>query len=234
MHAFELEREPQPSARLAAGVLIFVYSTSLALASSSALRSAPLGWNDEFLALIPGPRSANVAASAAMPNYKKRRSFEAGHARKFLLVVDESPEVESALYYAASRIARSSGTLLMLYVIEPQEFQHWVGVRQVQLEEQTNKARALFRLLRRKLHLAGFETIPCEEIIREGSKADEIVAEIEEDEDVAILVLGASIDPQGPGPLVSTLAAGRAAGSFPIPITVVPGNLSLDDILALA
>jgi hypothetical protein len=57
---------------------------------------------------------------------------------------------------------------------------------------------------------------------------------IAEDEDVAILVLGAAVDPEGPGPLVATLAAGTAAGSFPIPITIVPGKLSLEDILSLA
>ncbi len=95
-----------------------------------------------------------------MTTFKKRRSFEAGHARKFLLVVDESQEVESALYYAASRIAHSSGSILMLYVIEPQQFQHWAGVRQVQIEEETNKARALFRLFRRKLHLIGLRGNP--------------------------------------------------------------------------
>ena len=66
---------------------------------------------------------------------KPRRSFEAGHRRKFLLVVDESQEVESALYYAASRVQRSSGSLVMLHVIEPGEYQHWAGVRQVQIEE---------------------------------------------------------------------------------------------------
>ncbi|MBY0227406.1 MAG: universal stress protein [Hyphomicrobium sp.] len=169
-----------------------------------------------------------------MPITKKRRSFEAGHARKFLLIVDDSQEVESALYYAASRILRSSGILVMLYVIEPQEFQHWVGVRQVQLEEETNKARALFRLFKRKLHNVGFENIPVEEVIREGTKADELMKLIDEDEDIAILVLGASVDPVGPGPLVSSLALGRTAGCFPIPITVVPGNLALEDILTLA
>lgn len=166
--------------------------------------------------------------------YRKRRSFEAGHARKFLLIVDDSPEVESALYYSAARIVRSSGTILMLYVIEPQDFQHWAGVKQVQIEEETLKARALFRLFRRKLHLVGFENIVCEELVREGIKAEEIKKTIAEDEDVSILVLGASTDPKGPGPLVSTLAAGSAAGSFPIPVTVVPGNLAFDDIIALA
>lgn len=169
-----------------------------------------------------------------MPTTRKRRSFEAGHARKFLLVIDESAEVESALYYAASRILHSSGSLVMFYCIEPQEFQHWVGVRQVQLEEETNKARALFRLFRRKLHNVGFENIAIEEVVREGSKPEELLRLIEEDEDIAILVLGAATDAKGPGPLVSTLAAGKAAGTFPIPITIVPGNLSLEDILTLA
>jgi nucleotide-binding universal stress UspA family protein len=165
---------------------------------------------------------------------RKRRSFEAGHFRKFLLVVDESQEVEAALYYAASRIQRSSGSIVMLYVIVPQEFQHWINVRQQQVEEETNKAKALFRLLRRKLNLAGFENVASEEIICEGGKGEEIRRLIDEDEDIAILVLGASTDPAGPGPLVASLAAGTAAGSFPIPVTIVPGALDLEDIQALA
>jgi nucleotide-binding universal stress UspA family protein len=169
-----------------------------------------------------------------MTAIKKRRSFEAGHFRKFLLIVDESQEVEAALYYAASRVQRSSGSIVMLYVIVPQEFQHWINVRQQQIEEETTKAKALFRLFRRKLNLAGFEGVACEEVIREGSKGEEIRKLIDEDEDIAILVLGASTDPAGPGPLVSSLAAGTAAGSFPIPVTIVPGNLDLEDIKTLA
>lgn len=169
-----------------------------------------------------------------MPSTRTRRSFEAGHARKFLLIVDESKEFESALYYAASRILRSSGSLVLLYVIEPQEFQHWMGVRQVQLDEEKNKAKALFRLVRRKLHNVGFDNINIEEVTRQGTKPEELRRLIEEDEDIAILVLGASTEIKGPGPLVSSLAAGKEAGGFPIPITIVPGNLELADILTLA
>lgn len=169
-----------------------------------------------------------------MTEIRRRRSFEAGHARKFLLIVDESQEVESALYYAAARIAHSSGTLVMLYVIEPQEYQHWAGVRQVQIEEETVKAKALFRLFRRKLNNVGYEHVACEEVIREGVKSEQILAAIADDDDVAILVLGASTDQKGPGPLVSALAVGKAAGTFPIPITVVPGNLTLEEIKGLA
>ena len=165
---------------------------------------------------------------------KPRRSFEAGHLRKFLLIVDDSTEVESALYYAASRVQRSSGIIVMLYVIEPAEFTYWVGVRERQVEEETATAKALFRLFRRKLNQAGFEDVVTEEAIREGAKAEQIVAAIDEDDDVAIMVLGASTDVKGPGPLVTSLAVGKQAGSFPIPITIVPGNLALDDIKALA
>ncbi|MDX2287452.1 MAG: universal stress protein [Hyphomicrobiaceae bacterium] len=165
---------------------------------------------------------------------KKRRSFEAGHRRKFLLIVDNSQEVDAALNYAASRIKHSGGQIVMLYVIEPQDFQHWMGVRQVQLEEETAKAKALFRLFRRKLNQSGFEDVVHEEVIGEGQKPAEILKTIDADEDIAILVLGAAVDNKGPGPLVSLLASGKAAGTFPIPITIVPGNLTLDEIQALA
>jgi nucleotide-binding universal stress UspA family protein len=165
---------------------------------------------------------------------KKRRVFEQGHLRKFLVIVDESPEVESALFFCASRIQHAGGVLLLLYVIEPQDYQHWAGVRQVQIDEETTKAKALFRLLRRKLNQEGFQDIAVEEVIQEGKTDETILGVISDDEDVAILVLGASTDAKGPGPLVSSLAAGKLAGTFPIPITIVPGDLSVEDIRTLA
>lgn len=169
-----------------------------------------------------------------MTTQRKRRSYEAGHHRKYLLIVDESSEVDAALYFCASRIAHTSGTIVLLYVIQPQNFQHWMGVRQVQKEEETNKARALFRLFRRKLNNAGFDNVGTEEVIREGKNNEQIIAQIEEDEDIAILVLGASTESSGPGPLVSSLALGRTAGTFPIPIVIVPGDMTIDDLKSLA
>ena len=169
-----------------------------------------------------------------MSTPKPRRAFDEGHVRKFLVIADETTEVDAALYFAACRVARTVGKLVMLYVIQPQDFQHWMGVKDVQVEEETQKAKALFRLLRRKLTNAELEHVLCDEIIREGSLAEEIRAQIEEDEDIGVLVLGAATDTKGPGPLVSSLAAGKAAGSFPIPITIVPGHLTLSDVKALA
>lgn len=165
---------------------------------------------------------------------KQRRVFEQGHRRKFLVIIDETPEVESALFFAASRIGHTGGQIVLLYVIEPHDFTQWAGVKDLQVEEETNKAKALFRLNRRRLDKAGFEQIATEEVIRSGKRPEAILKMIDEDEDVAILILGASTDNRGPGPLVSSLAAGKLAGTFPIPIVIVPGNLSLDEIKAMA
>ncbi|MNL85213.1 hypothetical protein D3C87_2134570 [compost metagenome] len=66
--------------------------------------------------------------------------------------------------------------------------------------------------------------------IREGETASELISLIEEDQDIAILVLAAGSGKEGPGPLVQSLA-GRAL--FQIPVTVVPAGLSNDDIDAV-
>src|SRR5690606_32382656 len=111
----------------------------------------------------------------AMPDRKKRHVFDKGHRRKFLVVVDEPPECESALAFAASRAQRTKGGLALLYVVEPGDFQHWLGVEEIAREEGLNKAKAVFRLFQRKLKNMGFEKLEAEEIIREGKKDDEIV-----------------------------------------------------------
>jgi nucleotide-binding universal stress UspA family protein len=165
---------------------------------------------------------------------QRRRVFEEGHRRKFLIVVDDSPECEMALAYAVRRARRTGGGVALLFIIEPADFPHWLGVEAAYREEAQAKARAVFRLYGRKMKLWGYEDVVAEEIVREGARAEQIMKLIYEDPDIGILVLGASVDPAGPGPLVSSLAGGRNAGSFPVPVTVVPGGLSMEEIEALA
>jgi hypothetical protein len=170
-----------------------------------------------------------------MATRTKRRSFEEGHLRKMLVIIDDSQEVEAALFFCASRIAHSSGVIVMLHVVEPpQDLQTWMGVQQLHIEEETNKAKARFRLFRRKLNQTGFENVVTEEVIRQGQVNEQITKLIDEDQDIGIMVLGAATDAKGPGPLVSSLAAGNQAGTFPIPITIVPGGLTLEELQALA
>lgn len=161
----------------------------------------------------------------------KRRSFEEGHRRKFLVVVDETPECDRALVYAAMRAERTSGAVVMLYCIAPAEFQHWIGVENIMRAEAMEEAETTLARAAEKIRAAA--RIDPESVIVEGVLSTEILKVIEEDQDIAILVLAAGTSSEGPGPLVSSFAS-KSAGSFPIPVTIVPGTLSDEDIATLA
>jgi len=70
-------------------------------------------------------------------------------------------------------------------------------------------------------------------IIREGRRDEQVMQLIREDKDVAILVLAAGTGKEGPGPLVSMVAS-ASEKAFPIPVTVVPGNLTEEALRSLA
>lgn len=162
---------------------------------------------------------------------RKRRSYEAGHRPKFLVVIDDSPECDRAVYFAARRALRIKADLVMLRVIEPHDrHQQWLGVADIMREEAEEEANAaLDTFCARAKAIAGM--IP-ERVIREGVSSEEILKLIEEDEDIAVLVLAAGTQKEGPGPLVTNLA--KTAGTFPIPVVIVPGNLSDEDLDALS
>jgi nucleotide-binding universal stress UspA family protein len=160
----------------------------------------------------------------------KRLSREAGHRRKFLAIVDETPECERAIAYASRRARSTGGSVVLLFVIDSKDFQQWLGVEQIMREEAKNAASAALDAQAAKVREAiGVEP---ELVIREGVPVEEIHKLIEEDQDIAILVLAAGNAKEGPGPLVSSIAGKSAA--FPIPVTVVPQNLSDEDIESLA
>jgi nucleotide-binding universal stress UspA family protein len=163
----------------------------------------------------------------------KRKSFEPGHLRKFLVVVDETPECDRAVYYAARRAARTGGKLVLFAAVQVggQDVQQMFGVGDLMREEAREEAEGrLDHFAARARNLAGVDP---ERVLREGPKADEILKYIDEDEDVGILVLAAGTSKEGPGPLVSSIA-GAGSGTFPIPITLVPGHLKDDELDALA
>jgi nucleotide-binding universal stress UspA family protein len=161
----------------------------------------------------------------------RRSAFETGHRRKFLVVVDETEECDRAVVYAARRAARTGGALVLLTIIEDADFRSFLGVEKVMRAEARAEAdMALAKVAERVREVAGIDP---ELIVAEGVAATEVTRLIETDLDIAILVLAAGLASEGPGPLVTALA-GRGAGSFPVPITIVPGHLSDSDIAASA
>lgn len=161
---------------------------------------------------------------------KKRRAYEAGHRAKFLAVVDETPECSRAVRFAARRAARINATVLLLAVASPPEDETWLGVGEMMQAEAEEKAAATLELAAAAVRaIAGLEP---ERVVRTGDKAAETVALIEEDEDIAILVLAAGTGTGGPGPLVTSII--KNTGGFSIPVAIVPGQLTDEEIDALA
>jgi nucleotide-binding universal stress UspA family protein len=163
--------------------------------------------------------------------HTRRRSFETGHRPKFLVVIDETPECDRAARFAARRVARINAILTMLTVITPPDAFEWLGVGDVMQAEAEAEAEArLEAAAARARSAAGVEP---ERLARVGDTAEEILRLIEEDVDISYLVLAAGTAKEGPGPLVSGLA-GKAASSYPVPVIIVPGGLSDEEIDAIA
>jgi nucleotide-binding universal stress UspA family protein len=161
---------------------------------------------------------------------RRRRSYEAGHSPKWLVVIDDTPECDRAVYFACRRAMRVGAGVVMLRVIETQDRnQQWLGVADIMKAEAHEEANtALERAASRANGLTG---ITPERVVREGPIAEQILGLIEDDEDIAILVLAAGTSKDGPGPLVSSL--GKSVGDYPIPIAIVPGHLTDEELDAM-
>jgi nucleotide-binding universal stress UspA family protein len=159
----------------------------------------------------------------------KRLSRLEGHRRKFMAVIDGTPECERAVHYAGRRAKNSNGGMVLLFVIPEGDFQQWLGVEAIMRAEAREEAEAIMAKTAQKVRES--IGIDPEIVIREGIATEQINALVEEDRDIAILVLAAASAKEGPGPLVSSVA-GRGA-AFPIPVTVLPDSLTDEEIDAL-
>jgi nucleotide-binding universal stress UspA family protein len=149
--------------------------------------------------------------------------------RKFLVVLDDTRECLNAMRFAAMRASHTGGAVQVLSVVQPQEFGAWVGVGDIMREEARERIAVHFEVFAKWMR--DKQGVDPELVIREGEAVPEIMAQIRDDPEIGILVLGAATDSKGPGPVVSALF--RQAGSLPVPITIVPGDLSKERLEAI-
>ncbi len=149
---------------------------------------------------------------------------------KFLVILDDSRECLNAMRFAAMRAARMGAGVQILAVIPPEEFNHWIGVGEIMREEARERIHAHFEVFAKWMR--DRKDIDPELVIREGEAVPEIMKQIEEDGGIGVLVLGASNEKGGPGPIVTALS--RNFGSLPIPLTIVPGEISKEKLEAIS
>ncbi|QOL81581.1 universal stress protein [Pseudooceanicola spongiae] len=149
--------------------------------------------------------------------------------RKFLVILDDSRECLNAMRFAAMRAANSGGGVAILSIISPDEFNHWIGVGDIMRAEARERIEAHFEVFAKWMR--DRQNIDPDLIVREGEPYEQILAQITEDPEIGVLVLGASTGKGGPGPLVNQMS--RNAGSLPVPITIVPEDLSKERLEAI-
>jgi len=154
-----------------------------------------------------------------------------GGRRVFLVVVDETEEMRNALRFACRRAQHTDGRVALLYVVEPAEFQHWLGVGRVMEDEARSEAERRLQTLAAEVftQTGSMPTIH----IREGKRAEELMALLQEDPSISLLVLGTASDANNPGPLVTYLMNNLSKSKVRVPVTLVPGQLSIEQIDAL-
>lgn len=149
--------------------------------------------------------------------------------RKFLVVLDDSRECLNAMRFAALRANHTGAGVQILSVIPPEEFQHWLGVAEVMRAEARERIEAHFEVFAKWMRTR--QNVEPKLVIREGEPVSEILAQIKEDPEIGVLVLGAGTDRGGPGNLVTALT--RSSGTLPVPITIVPGEMSKERLEAI-
>ncbi|MFD2174650.1 universal stress protein [Rhodobacter lacus] len=149
--------------------------------------------------------------------------------RKFLVVLDQTRECLNAMRYAAMRAAHTHGGVTILAIISPEEFQHWIGVADIMRAEAREAIEAHFEVFAKWMR--DKQGVNPELVIREGDPVSEILALVNEDHEIGVLVLGAGTEKAGPGPLVTQMS--RNSGNLPIPVTIVPGDMSKERLEAI-
>jgi len=161
----------------------------------------------------------------------QRRSYETGHKPKCLVIVDDTAEWDRAVRYASRWAIRAGGGVVMLRIVETEDQnQQWLGVADIMRAEALEEANAA--LDRAAGRANGIAAITPERVVREGDPTEQMIDVIEKDVDIIMLVLASNPGPEGPGPIISAMA--NAVGTFPIPVVIVPGDLSDTEIDALS
>ena len=152
---------------------------------------------------------------------------------KFLVVADESAESQLAAFFAGRRARNSNARISVLHVLEPPEFGHWASVAETMRAAARDNAERILKEISAEI-TSQLSEAP-EHIIREGDLFDELRKLINEDREIALLFLGVADGANGPGPLVSAVTKDPASLSArPIPIVLVPGAASREELRALA
>ena len=145
---------------------------------------------------------------------------------KFLVIVDDTEELEIAVKFAAKRALSTQGGVILLNVIEHFDPQQWQSVEDIILQEAHELAQK--KLKKWSKVVFDLTKLTPELLVKEGIPSEKIIETLESDNDIRFLVLAAAQGDQ-PGPLINILA-GQKSGKLPVPLVLVPQGLSEEEL----
>lgn len=142
----------------------------------------------------------------------------------YLVCVNNEKYSEVALHFACNLAKRNNGSIVILHVIEPSDYQSIGAVADKMREERFAEAESLLKHLATKVNKWS-DIVPVL-VVRVGFVEKEIISLVEEDGGINMLVVGTApektyIKSKVLPPLVASLGS-----KLLIPMLIVPGNLT--------
>jgi nucleotide-binding universal stress UspA family protein len=150
--------------------------------------------------------------------------------RTFLVVVDRSVEFRAALRFACRRVLNTGGKVALFHAVPHSDYHHFAAIEELMQHEAKTEAERRLQQVAADVHkITGrFPGL----YLRQGDTLEQLHIVIAENPAIDMLVLGASVGPEGPGVIISALS-GKLAGKILIPVTIVPGDISEERLDAL-
>ena len=146
----------------------------------------------------------------------------------FLAVFDGTAECKSAVRYAARRAKINNAGLLIVATVDTAEFTYWLSVNNKMIDDIEKESKDALEEL--SVNIRSYSDVSCDYIIEHGSKLEAVKNLISLDNSISLLILASNKKDKNPGILVETISG----DGYSIPVVVIPGNLSDNDIDKLA
>ena len=154
---------------------------------------------------------------------RKKNKEVKNEKNNLLIFVDESEEYLDAMKYACEVAEKNKNNIILLYVIEEENFRHWKGVEKIMRDEQKDKAKDV--LNKHISYIRNNFSFEVKSFVKSGEKIDELLKFISTKRyKIKNLVLGLAMDKAENNKIISSLTS-NLRKKLTLPIIIVPGRI---------
>ncbi len=141
----------------------------------------------------------------------------------YLVCVNNEKYSELALHFACNLAVKNNGSIIIMHVIEPADYQTIGAIADKMREEKFSEAEDLLKKLAKKVH--DWSGITPVFLVKEGLIENEIISLVERDTSINMLVVGVSPKASMKSKVIPPIVA-ALGNKLHIPMLIVPGNMT--------